>query len=184
MRPGQHVWDALMDQCCDAGRAVPLLGRREFLCGASVAALTVAVSPVLRGVATAQVASPLADLGVRPRDEWAQRLAPTGALESERAEDVRFLLVHHTASSNRYARADVPGLIRGFHAAHTGPDRNWPDVAYNFFVDRYGVMWEGRSGILAGPVNPTPPAVVKGLPSCASSATTRPKHPAMRPDYP
>ncbi len=49
-------------------------------------------------------------------------------------------------------REDVPGLIRGFYAAHIGADRNWPDVAYNFFVDRYGVVWEGRSGSLAGPV--------------------------------
>ncbi|MBA3367448.1 MAG: N-acetylmuramoyl-L-alanine amidase [Geodermatophilaceae bacterium] len=67
---------------------------------------------------------------------------------------MRLLLVHHTASSNRYAREDVPGLIRGSYATHIGPDRSWPDVAYNFFVDRYGVVWEGRSGSLAGPVKP------------------------------
>jgi len=85
-----------MDECCDAGSADPRMGRREFLRGASLAALTVAVSPVLLGVSTAQVASPSTDVGVRSRDDWAQGLAPTGALELERAEDVRFLLVHHT----------------------------------------------------------------------------------------
>ncbi len=58
-----------MDECCDAGSADPRMGRREFLRGASLAALTVAVSPVLLGVSTAQVASPLTDVGVRSRDD-------------------------------------------------------------------------------------------------------------------
>jgi len=63
-------------------------------------------------------------------------------------------LVHHTASGNRYNAGDVPDLLRGFYAFHTGPDKNWPDVAYNFFVDRHGTIWEGRTGSLAGPVRP------------------------------
>ena len=41
--------------------------------------------------------------------------------------------------------------LRGFYAFHTG-DRGWPDVAYNFFVDRYGVVYEGRTGSLDAPI--------------------------------
>jgi len=132
--------------------ASPALGRRQFLRRVSVAALTFSCLPVLRGVAAAQISPPLLQLGVRPREAWAAGLPPRGELEQEGPGDVRFLLVHHTASSNQYRPDDVPNLIRGFYAAHTGPEKNWVDVAYNFFVDRYGAMWEGRAGSLAGPV--------------------------------
>jgi hypothetical protein len=75
-------------------------------------------------------------------------------LAQERPGDVRFVIVHHSASPNGYSPGDVPGILRGFHSFHTGADKGWPDVAYNFFVDRYGTVWEGRTGSLAGPVKP------------------------------
>jgi len=118
-------------------------------------ALAVSLLPVL-GHALPAAAAPgrLAELGIRPREDWADGLPPRGLLAQERPEDVRFLLVHHTASPNSYVEADVRGLIRGFYAAHTGPDKGWPDVAYNFFIDRFGTMWEARAGSLVGPVMP------------------------------
>ena len=99
-------------------------------------------------------ASPLPGVVVRPRADWARGLPVVGPLAEELPGDVRFLVVHHSASPNGYAAGDVADLLRGFHAVHTGPDRNWPDVAYNFFVDRFGAVWEGRAGSLAGPVKP------------------------------
>jgi hypothetical protein len=53
--------------------------------------------------------------------------------------------VHHTATSNRYTRADVPGLIRGMYRYHT-KTLGWFDIGYNFLVDRFGRAWVGRSG--------------------------------------
>lgn len=58
---------------------------------------------------------------------------------------VRFSVVHHTVSSNSYAAADVPAILRGIYYFHTH-DRGWCDVAYNFFVDRFGRGFEGRFG--------------------------------------
>lgn len=87
---------------------------------------------------------------IRPRSDWAGDLAPTGELVPE--NDVRFLLVHHTASTNDYAPDGIAEQIRGWYQFHTGPEKGWPDIAYNFFVDRYGGMWEARAGSLAGPV--------------------------------
>ena len=75
---------------------------------------------------------------IRPRSAWGGDLPPQGPLEAEAPGDVRFLLVHHTASGNTYDRDDVVGMIRSFHRTHTGPDKGWPDVAYNFFVDLVG----------------------------------------------
>lgn len=63
---------------------------------------------------------------------------------------VRAAAVHHTASSNAYSPEDVPGIIRGFYAYHTRAEpaggRGWCDVGYNFLVDRFGRVWEGRAG--------------------------------------
>jgi hypothetical protein len=87
-------------------------------------------------------------LTVRPRSEWAGKLGAKGTIPRE--SDVRFLLLHHSASSNDYTQAAVPGIIRGFYGFHTGPDKKWPDVAYNFFVDKFGTAWEARTGSLDG----------------------------------
>lgn len=58
---------------------------------------------------------------------------------------VRFAVVHHTVTSNSYAPADVPAILRGIYYFHTH-DRGWCDVAYNFFIDRFGRGFEGRFG--------------------------------------
>lgn len=64
---------------------------------------------------------------------------------------MRVLLVHHSETSNSYRPDAVAAQIRSFHRYHT-TTKGWPDVAYNFFVDRYGGLWEGRTGSLDGPV--------------------------------
>jgi hypothetical protein len=53
--------------------------------------------------------------------------------------------VHHTVSGNTYSRAETPGLIRGMYYYHTRT-LGWSDLGYNFLVDRFGRIWEGRAG--------------------------------------
>ncbi len=77
------------------------------------------------------------------RSEW-------GADESLRAAapsyaPVKVAIVHHTASGNLYTRADAPALVRGIYAYHT-QSLHWNDIAYNFLVDRFGTIYEGRYG--------------------------------------
>ncbi|MEJ2889551.1 N-acetylmuramoyl-L-alanine amidase [Actinomycetospora aeridis] len=127
---------------------MPTIDRRQLLI-ASFAAATATAVGVGASPATARTAPPLQGLGVRPRATWA-RAAPRGPLLPE--PEVRFLLVHHTATANGYAREEVPGLLDGVRRFHTSPDKGWHDVAYNFFVDRFGDVWEGRAGSLLGPV--------------------------------
>ncbi|WP_425308724.1 N-acetylmuramoyl-L-alanine amidase [Ammonicoccus fulvus] len=88
---------------------------------------------------------------IRPRSEWAEGSNPTGPLQEEAPGDVRFLVIHHSESPNSETPASIPGRLRGFYSFHTGT-KKWPDVAYNFFVDPFGRIWEGRRGSLAGPV--------------------------------
>lgn len=83
---------------------------------------------------------------IRPRADWAGSLRPRGPLEVE--DDVRFLLVHHTQTPNTDTPAGVVERLRSVFRFHTSAERGWNDVAYNFFVDRFGTIWEGRDGSL------------------------------------
>ena len=59
--------------------------------------------------------------------------------------------VHHTVNANDYSRRDVPALMRGIYAYHTQA-RGWSDIGYNFIVDKFGRIWEGRFGGIDRPV--------------------------------
>ncbi|MFD7154838.1 N-acetylmuramoyl-L-alanine amidase [Kribbella sp. NPDC059898] len=53
--------------------------------------------------------------------------------------------VHHTADRNDYSRTDVAGMVRAMYAYHV-KSRGWCDLGYNFLVDRFGRIFEGRAG--------------------------------------
>ncbi len=53
--------------------------------------------------------------------------------------------VHHTVNSNSYSQAQVPALLRSVQAYHQD-GRGWDDIGYNFVIDRFGAIWEGRAG--------------------------------------
>jgi N-acetylmuramoyl-L-alanine amidase-like protein/VCBS repeat protein len=59
--------------------------------------------------------------------------------------------VHHTVNANDYSRDEVPGIIRSIYAYHT-KSRGWSDIGYNYLVDRFGRIWEGRFGGIDRPV--------------------------------
>ena len=58
---------------------------------------------------------------------------------------VKMAFVHHTAGGNDYTAADAPALMRGVLAYHTR-SLGWSDIGYNFLVDRFGTIYEGRHG--------------------------------------
>ena len=85
-----------------------------------------------------------------PRAEW-------GANESLRncgpfyADALRMSYIHHTATGNNYGRDRADDAIRGIYAYHTKA-RGWCDIAYQFLVDRFGRIYEGRYGGIDQPV--------------------------------
>ncbi len=59
--------------------------------------------------------------------------------------DVHAGFVHHTVNANDYTRAEVPALLRSIYAYHVR-SRGWSDIGYNYLIDRFGRIWEGRYG--------------------------------------
>lgn len=144
---------------CDCQRT-----RRELLSGALTGAIGAAATlglaacgrdsepggdalsqlPPVESLTTVDVAP---GVRIHPRSEWGADLPPKGAMGPE---TVKFLLVHHTESSNIVP--DPRAVIRQVYAFHTGPEKRWPDVCYHFMIGPDGSIWEARAGSLAGPV--------------------------------
>jgi hypothetical protein len=61
------------------------------------------------------------------------------------------VVVHHTAGSNDYSKRESKAVVRGVYAYHT-QSRGWCDIGYNFLVDRFGRVYEGRDGGVRRPV--------------------------------
>ena len=79
-----------------------------------------------------------------PRAEW-------GANEKIKrappryAKSVAFAIVHHTAGTNSYGPGASAAIVRGIELYHVRGN-HWNDIGYNFLVDRYGQVFEGRAG--------------------------------------
>ena len=58
---------------------------------------------------------------------------------------VYFAVVHHTAGSNSYTAAQSPAIVRAIQLYHV-KGNGWNDIGYNFLVDKYGQVFEGRIG--------------------------------------
>lgn len=84
------------------------------------------------------------------RAQWGanESLRDPGSL---RYGEIHAGFIHHTVNANDYDKADVPSILRGIYAYHT-LSRGWSDVGYNFLVDRFGQIWEGRYGGVGRPV--------------------------------
>ena len=84
------------------------------------------------------------------RAEW-------GANESLRdkhmdmSKTVKVAFVHHTAGTNNYGPKEGPAVVRGLYSYYIF-SLGYADIGYNFLVDKYGHVYEGRAGSITTPV--------------------------------
>jgi hypothetical protein len=106
------------------------------------------------GARTAQSAQPASGSGTVMRPTIITR-AQWGADESMRPctpdplTGYQAAVVHHTVDSNTYTAEQAASVIRGIYAYHT-TSLAWCDIGYQFLVDRFGRIYEGRLGGLDG----------------------------------
>ncbi|HZB21188.1 MAG TPA: N-acetylmuramoyl-L-alanine amidase, partial [Blastococcus sp.] len=102
--------------------------------------------PDIQDVADAALSMP----AVHSRAQW-------GADESlttwgpQYAPTIKAATLHHTADSNNYAAGDVPAILRSIYRYHA-VSLGWGDIGYHVIADKFGRLWEGRSGGLASTV--------------------------------
>ena len=78
-------------------------------------------------------------------DEAIRRAAPYYA------DGIHLAIVHHTAGSNSYSKAESASIVRAIELYHV-QGNGWNDIGYNFLVDKYGQIFEGRYGGITRPV--------------------------------
>jgi hypothetical protein len=84
------------------------------------------------------------------REAWGANEAIRRAPPSY-APGVQFAIVHHTAGTNSYTRSQSAAIVRGIEIYHV-QGNGWNDIGYNFLVDKYGQVFEGRYGGVDQPV--------------------------------
>jgi hypothetical protein len=58
---------------------------------------------------------------------------------------VHKIVVHHTVTTNDYAEDEAAGWVRAIYVYHA-VTLGWGDIGYNYLIDRYGNLFEGRYG--------------------------------------
>ncbi len=79
-----------------------------------------------------------------PRSEWRANEAIKRA-PPRYARSVALAIVHHTAGTNAYGPDTSAAIVRGIELYHVRGN-HWNDIGYNFLVDRFGQVFEGRAG--------------------------------------
>jgi N-acetylmuramoyl-L-alanine amidase len=78
-----------------------------------------------------------------PRDAWGAAAVPPRSGPSFGVVQAAF--VHHTVTANEYGPQDSAAIVLGIAKYHRDTN-GWNDIGYNFLVDKYGQVFEGRAG--------------------------------------
>ena len=117
--------------------------------GATASAATSAGHGVNLDLPTALAATTTANglpVPVVTRAEWGANQAYM--TWSPKYANAAHVVVHHTAGTNNYTAAQSASIVAGIYYYHA-VTLDWGDIGYNFLVDKYGQVFEGRYGTLS-----------------------------------
>ncbi|HWT22624.1 MAG TPA: N-acetylmuramoyl-L-alanine amidase, partial [Solirubrobacteraceae bacterium] len=77
------------------------------------------------------------------RTEWGGDTVPPRSSPSY--GQVLLAFVHHTVTANAYLPEQSAGIVLAIARYHRNTN-GWNDIGYNFLVDQYGQVFEGRAG--------------------------------------
>ncbi len=78
------------------------------------------------------------------RTQWACADGQNAPLWTPQYTNVTHLVIHHTAGSNSTSQ-DYASTVRSIWSQHTYTN-SWGDIGYNFLIDAFGKIYEGRAG--------------------------------------
>ena len=84
-----------------------------------------------------------------PRSAWGAARVPPRTRPA--FGQVVMAFVHHTEGVNNYSRSQSASVVLAIARYHRD-GRGWNDIGYNFLVDRFGRIFEGRAGGVTMPV--------------------------------
>jgi hypothetical protein len=77
------------------------------------------------------------------REAWGASKCPPRATPGYGSVQLAF--IHHTVTANEYGPEDSAAMVLGICRYHRNSN-GWNDIGYQFLVDRYGTIFEGRAG--------------------------------------
>ena len=139
---GRRVRDLRLRFVNTTGTATPVARMRTRLHAIAGGAISTVRRAVGAGPAQADTSQP----PIVPREQWASDKCPPRA--DPVYGSVKLAFIHHTVSANEYGPEDSAAMVLGICRYHRNGN-GWNDVGYNFLVDRYGTIFEGRTGGIA-----------------------------------
>jgi len=115
------------------------LDRLRSGAGRAVSGAVGAVASLFGGDARAQTGEPQ----IIGREQWGASACPPRA--TPEYGQVKLAFVHHTVSANDYGPEDSAAMVLGICRYHRNSN-GWNDIGYQFIVDKYGQIFEGRAG--------------------------------------
>ena len=145
-RPSDPVWVGGADELQLRARGAVHAPLRLHFVAVGDAPATPARAPVARA---AQVGAPGVPPPIIPRSAWGgDAVVPR---EAPSYGDVQVAFVHHTVTTTAYAPSQSAAIVLGIAKYHRDTN-GWNDLGYNFLVDQYGQVFEGRAGGVEQPV--------------------------------